>query len=220
MVDDEGDEIWHAVRVTLHRSFMAEVGSATCAPGWRPRSSATSAWRSNSYRRAPRRIALRSGISGAGKRSAPTTPRGSKRATPTSRSSFARLRLGAAPHPRAVHGVHRAAPSRGCPGKPPDRRCRDRCQRTPSSFPSIYADGAHPLSNPRFHREGKNTLAKLGHPRVLDRDGEISRDRPVFFAPEPDLEVTSAAPISSAASGTSLPAIDVITRCGRHHVIS
>ncbi len=56
MVDDDGDEIGHAERVTLDQGFMAELGSATCAPSRAavPRSCATGGWRPTSYRRARR----------------------------------------------------------------------------------------------------------------------------------------------------------------------
>jgi hypothetical protein len=96
VVDDDGDEIGHVERVTPHQSFMAELGSTTCAPSRtaRPRCFATGGWRSTSYRPARRGASLRG-------------------------------------------------------------------------------------------REEKNTGAKLGHPRAADRDGEMSRDRPVSFAPKP-----------------------------------
>jgi hypothetical protein len=36
MINDDGDEIGHAGRVRLHQGFMAELGSASCAPSGPP----------------------------------------------------------------------------------------------------------------------------------------------------------------------------------------
>ena len=41
-----------------------------------------------------------------------------------------------------------------------------------------------PPPKPSVPSKDKNTRAKLGHPRAPNRDGEISRDRPVSFAPK------------------------------------
>jgi hypothetical protein len=60
------------------------------------------------------------------------------------------LRRGAA-RPRGMPRYSRSGSPLGgsrrwlWPGKPPDRRCRDRRQRPPSRFPSIRAAGAHPF---------------------------------------------------------------------------
>jgi hypothetical protein len=48
MFDDDGDEIGHVERVTLHQRFMAKLRNATCAPSRaaRLRFCATGDWRS------------------------------------------------------------------------------------------------------------------------------------------------------------------------------
>jgi hypothetical protein len=45
-------------------------------------------------------------------------------------------------------------------------------------FPSVPADGAHQLSKPSV-------------PRAPDRDAEINRDRPVWFAPNPAVRLAA-----------------------------
>jgi hypothetical protein len=87
MGDDDGDEIGLAERATLpsrlhggslERDRCAERGCP--APVLRNRRLAFRFVSSST----PRRIPSRSGMRGASKRSAPTTPRGSKAAAPTS----------------------------------------------------------------------------------------------------------------------------------------
>jgi hypothetical protein len=71
MVHDDGDEVGHAERVTLHQGFMAELGRAT----WAPSRAVVLHNRRLAFHfvssSTPRRIPSRWGIRGASKRPAP-----------------------------------------------------------------------------------------------------------------------------------------------------
>jgi hypothetical protein len=144
MLDDDGDEIGDAERVTLHQGFIAKLGGDLCAePGCPLGSCATGDWRFVSSS-TPRRI-LR------GRESAPPAsvrPRrrraDQRRPAPTDQGARAGSCSANTAECPGVRGGAAPKGRKGWPGKPPDRRCRDRRQRPPSRFPSIRADGAHP----------------------------------------------------------------------------
>jgi hypothetical protein len=132
---------------------------------------------------------------GAGKRWAPTTPRGSKTAHADiliiSSSPSARRRP-APPGQSTVFTEREPAGGRGGCDGPKNCPIGDAVIGVSDRLPGFRRSALTTLIPHKSSvcREEKNTPAKLGHPRVPDRDGEISRDRPVSFAPILDLHFT------------------------------
>jgi len=133
----------------------------------------------------PKRIPSRLGMRGASKRSVPATPRGSK----TAHADFLMV-LSSAPAPpqptpagQSTAFTARQPPFEVAAAAMPPKTAQSAMLRSASTNAFLVSvDSALPPLTPLKPR-AKNTPAKLGHPRALDRDGEISRDRPVSFAP-------------------------------------